>query len=173
MLILIADSADGLAQPMLWLQTQQLCQSQGVVAGGGNALCGSANVKRAMSIAQRNEKTYAREPDNKKPRKAKGMENKCVEVPNLKEMPVADAHSWAENNLPSQCKPSACGAKPDNLKWSWSFVDGGGSVRVVVNLRKKNFYIYKPKVPRPNVAWQTCESVEQAWDKVRQQCGLA
>ena len=77
---------------------------------------------------------------------------------------------WAPQ-IPQECNAETCNAT--NWSWTkWGEDLQGRPVRIVVNVRKLNFYIYTPKVARPNVAWRSFESVAMAWDEAKRRAGM-
>jgi hypothetical protein len=140
-----------------YVASQQLLQSSGVEQGCGDRLCENSNVKRAKSIIGLKGDATVKDP----------VPLASCAFPALTNCTVAEARDWGDANLPYTCRPSVCCATPD--KWSWTWKGEKGNVRVVVNLKKKNFYVYNPKVNKPSVAWGTFPSLEAAWKGVTDQ----
>ena len=50
-------------------------------------------------------------------------------------------------------------------------VKGPDGITISVRLRNRNFYIIKPKLPKPNVAWGKFDSLAAAWEEVQYRTG--
>ncbi len=75
----------------------------------------------------------------------------------------------ADRQLPTEVTAAVCGAKPSTASWTyWS--DSGA--RIVVNLAKRNFYIYWPKVALPSVSWPKHGGPTNAWLVAKERAGL-